>query len=341
MSEGQYESDKAIYDALPSFTARPYKWGKYKIEKGEELQPQYFLLSQFRDIGQQPPDPERLALRLAQLHRTSISPNGKFGFHTTTCHAKLHQLSDIWESSWETCFHKQLAHMFECDKDRMPPWSEFAAVGNLILEKCVPELLRPLQADGRNIKPCLVHGNIWDENTATDVETGEPFVFDGSAMYAHNEYELGNWRTPRHRLSSKAYIRNYKKHFPASEPGESKLVSAAQAVDFVCKDIHADIVCLPTVGGLPGKQSKIGILEICYIPSAITSMLLLLFLEAITEKSMCSPMKSALSGPSTTAWLTQDLEQSLRRYEGGMSSYLPKRIERSVESEHNSSESNV
>lgn len=57
--------------------------------------------------------------------------------------------------------------------------------------------------------------------TATDVETGEPFVFDDSAMYAHNEYELGNWRIPRHRLSSKAYIRNYKKHFPASEPGDS------------------------------------------------------------------------------------------------------------------------
>jgi hypothetical protein len=35
------------------------------------------------------------------------------------------------------------------------------------------------------------------------METGEPFVFDGSAFYAHNEYELGNWRTPRHRLSSK------------------------------------------------------------------------------------------------------------------------------------------
>lgn len=39
-------------------------------------------------------------------------------------------------------------------------------------------------------------------------------------MYAHNEYELGNWRTVRHRLSSRSYILHYKKCFPASEPGK-------------------------------------------------------------------------------------------------------------------------
>lgn len=40
------------------------------------------------------------------------------------------------------------------------------------------------------------------------METGEQSVFDGSALYAHNEYELGNWRGLRHRLGSKTYIRN-------------------------------------------------------------------------------------------------------------------------------------
>ena len=40
-------------------------------------------------------------------------------------------------------------------------------------------------------------------------------------MYAaHNEYEIGNWRAPRHRLSNKSYIRNYKRNFPVSEPEE-------------------------------------------------------------------------------------------------------------------------
>ena len=37
---------------------------------------------------------------------------------------------------------------------------------------------------------------------------------------AHNEYEIGNWRAPRHRLSNQSYIQNYKRNFPVSEPGK-------------------------------------------------------------------------------------------------------------------------
>jgi protein-ribulosamine 3-kinase len=113
--------------------------------------------------------------------------------------------------------------VFEIDRKKHPPWLDYEICAQLVLDKCIPRLLGALQSQGRSIKPCLVHGNIWDENTATDMETGEPFVFDGSAFYAHNEYELGNWRSPRHRLSSKTYIRSYKRHFPASEPGKLDL----------------------------------------------------------------------------------------------------------------------
>lgn len=240
MSKGQFESDKAIHDVLPSFAPKPFTWGKYKAEGPGH----YFLLAEFREIGQQPPEPNQLGLRLAQLHRNSISPTGKFGFHTTTCHAKLHQLTDLWEESWEVCYRKQLAHMFDLDTERLPFWPEFRAVADLILDICIPTLLRPLQSEGRSIKPCLVHGNIWDGNTATNVQTGEPFVFDGSAMYAHNEYELGNWRTPRHRLSSRSYIRSYKRHFPASEPGKSLLGRAdltSPPPNFVADPLSASI----------------------------------------------------------------------------------------------------
>ena len=216
MSEGQYESDKAIHNISPSFCPKPYTWGQYKAPGP----PQYFLISEFREIGQQPPEPLRFASRLAEFHKNSVSPTGKFGFHTTTCHGKAPQLTDCWESSWETLYHKQLAHAFEMDGKKHGRWLEYEFCARLVLDKCIPKLLGSLQSDGRTIKPCLVHGNIWDENTATDMETGEPFVFDGSAFYGHNEYELGNWRTPRHRLSSRTYIRNYKRHFPASEPGQ-------------------------------------------------------------------------------------------------------------------------
>ena len=39
-----------------------------------------------------------------------------------------------------------------------------------------------------------------------------------NTIETHNEYEIGNWRAPRHRLSNKTYLRNYKRNFPVSEP---------------------------------------------------------------------------------------------------------------------------
>ena len=171
-------------------------------------------------MSEQPPDPILFTARLAEMHQKSVSPTGKFGFHTTTCHAKLTQITDCWEESWSTLYQRQLAHMALLDSEKNEPWPESEAVCQLTLKRIVPRLLEPLQAKGRSIKPCRVYGDLWDENTATDTNTGEPFVFDAGSMYAHNEYEIGNWRAPRHRLSNRSYVHNYKLNYPVSEPEE-------------------------------------------------------------------------------------------------------------------------
>jgi protein-ribulosamine 3-kinase len=214
MIEGEYESLKAIHQVSPEFAPKPYGWGKY-----EKAEASYFLLAEFRDVGEQPPDPVKFTARLAEMHKLSQSPTGKFGFHVKTCHAKAIQATDLWEDSWEVLYRKQLEHMLKLDNEKHGDWPELTMVSNLTLEKVIPRLLRPLQSDGRSIKPCLVHGDLWDENTATDMVTGEPFVFDAGSFYAHNEYEIGNWRAARHRLSNRVYVRNYKRNFPMSEPG--------------------------------------------------------------------------------------------------------------------------
>jgi protein-ribulosamine 3-kinase len=53
-----------------------------------------------------------------------------------------------------------------------------------------------------------------------DAKTEEVFVFDVCSFYGHNEYDTGNWRVPRHRLSNKAYITHYKQNLSVSEPAE-------------------------------------------------------------------------------------------------------------------------
>ena len=57
-------------------------------------------------------------------------------------------------------------------------------------------------------------------NTAMNVRTGQAFVFDVGSFYGHNEYDTGNWRAPQHKVSNKAYIKEYKKGFPISNPEE-------------------------------------------------------------------------------------------------------------------------
>lgn len=116
-------------------------------------------------------------------------------------------------------YTKILARAIDIDWEKHGPWPEFKVVRELLLDKVVPRLLYPLSSQGRRIKPCLVHGDLWDENCAVDMANSEPFAFDAGSLYTHNEYEIGYWRPPRHRLSNKAYTRSYKRYFPVSEPG--------------------------------------------------------------------------------------------------------------------------
>jgi len=54
--------------------------------------------------------------RLAEMHQKSVSPTGKFGFHMTTCHARVPQATGCWEESWAVLFGKQLANIIKKDE---------------------------------------------------------------------------------------------------------------------------------------------------------------------------------------------------------------------------------
>ncbi|TQS33569.1 hypothetical protein Golomagni_06082 [Golovinomyces magnicellulatus] len=223
MCQGEFESLQAMCKTSPGFCPEPYAWGQQSCLDSET----YFLLVEFREIGLQvssgrpirPAEPRRLAAGLAQMHADSKSPTGKFGFHLRSCHARIEQAVDIWDDSWCNVYQRHLGHALDLAIQEFQ-WNEFDIVAKLTLEKVVPRLLLPLQSDGRILKPCLIHGNCWDGNTAMDAKTGKVVVFDLCSLYGHNEYDIGNWRAPRHRLSDKAYVQSYKTFFPISEPVE-------------------------------------------------------------------------------------------------------------------------
>ncbi|KAL2068550.1 hypothetical protein VTL71DRAFT_14887 [Oculimacula yallundae] len=214
MCEGEFEGMKALNAVLPTIAPYVYAWGKYQHEDA------YFMIADFREVGEQPPNRFQFTARLAELHKKSLSPTGKFDLHTTTCHGTITQATDLWEESWAELYKKQLEHMFDMDLETHGHWPEFEQVVDITLNKVIPRLLNPLQSEGRSIKPCLLHGDCWDENTATNMENGEPFIFDAGSFYGHNEYDVGNWRAPRHRLSSGVYMKNYQRNFEVSAPEE-------------------------------------------------------------------------------------------------------------------------
>lgn len=83
---GEYEGLKAMNAVSPELAPKPHAIGQYKNDDGIDT---YFLIAEFRLVGEQPPDPVRFTAKLAELHRKSQSPTGKFGFHTTSCHGKV------------------------------------------------------------------------------------------------------------------------------------------------------------------------------------------------------------------------------------------------------------
>ena len=198
---------------VPHLVPAPIGWGKFRLPNP----PTYFFLIEFVHVSNRLPDPVQFGLRLAELHHKSVSPTGKFGFHITTYDGNLpHNVQ--WNDSWPDFFAKLLRSAYEHDKRANGVWMELDTLFNQVIDVVIPRLLGALEADGRAIKPCLVHGDLWEGNVGTEYNTGKIYIFDSCAYYAHNEMDLGTLSVDHHRLRAKAYKREYLRHFEASEP---------------------------------------------------------------------------------------------------------------------------
>lgn len=181
MVHGEFESMKAIHAVSPEFVPKPIAWGSYKT-----LPDTHFFLCEFREMMEDMPDPHKFTSRLADLHQNSISPNKKFGFHITTYSGNLPQMVE-WEDSWEKFFAKSMRWALDLEIKAKGHDPELDKLVPLLFDKIIPRLLRPLESDGRSVKPSLVHGDLWYANSGIDVDTNASLIFDGCCFYAHNE----------------------------------------------------------------------------------------------------------------------------------------------------------
>lgn len=204
-----------LYKAMPNFVPKPIFWGRYRVGHPET----YYFLSDFIDMNDRVPEPNQLCSKLAQLHRNSVSSTGKFGLQVTTCQGRTPQAVS-WESSWIEFFFNLLRHVADLDHEVNGYWEELDLLEKRIFKIVIPRLIGDLERDGRSIKPCLIYADLWEENTGTSYETGDIYIFDSGAFYAHNEMEISDWRCHYNKIHSKIYTRTYLQHHGPSEPKE-------------------------------------------------------------------------------------------------------------------------
>ena len=181
MVSGEYESMKALHNASHDLTPEPIAWGTFA-----QADHVHFFLGEFVKMTDDLPDVETSMEMLAQLHANSSSLNGKYGFHVSTLQGTIPQFVE-WTASWEDFFTKSIKLVFENEEQSQGPDEEVQYLCQETLSKVVPRLLRPLETGGRRIEPRLIHGDIWDGNTSTNVETNLPVIYDATCIYAHNE----------------------------------------------------------------------------------------------------------------------------------------------------------
>ncbi|KAL8726241.1 MAG: hypothetical protein Q9166_006829 [cf. Caloplaca sp. 2 TL-2023] len=214
MMEGEFNSMSALHRLAPSFTPQPHAWGKFW--RAEPVT--HFFLCDFIDMKSEMPEPGSFCARLAEIHLNSQSPTGHFGFVVPNCHGKILQSND-WDPNWRSFFTRLLVSFFQIELGVNGPWQNYEQAFEVIVSTVIPRLLDPLQAEGRVLKPCLVHDDLWEENAAINRTTGDPVVFDASGFYAHNEYELGTWRRETIKFG-RSHFDQYLRHVPPSEPVE-------------------------------------------------------------------------------------------------------------------------
>lgn len=211
---GEFEAMSAIYRTMPSIAPKPRGCGPCAERKGT-----CFFICDYLDLTHELPDAVDLGKKLAEFHLSSKSPTGKFGFQCTTFDGK-NPLNTSWDSSWTSYFRRLMNDIYQIEKAANGYSKEFDDVIQITLDKLVPRLLDALVAGGRTIKPTLIHGDLWESNIGTDEQTGEVYIYDACAYYAHHEKEVGIWRCAHHKMTDEKYRREYFKHYPPSEPRE-------------------------------------------------------------------------------------------------------------------------
>ncbi|KAJ3531242.1 hypothetical protein NM208_g8959 [Fusarium decemcellulare] len=148
----------------------------------------------------------------------TVPLHGRFGFHVTT-HMGIVPQDNRWTETWEGFFIKSIRSILAFEERTQCPSDRLDYLARKLMGKVIPRLLRPLESEGRTIRPTLIHGDLQSRNARTDSTTGKPVIFDAGSFWGHNECDIGKWRLARFKMGQD-FMDEYHRHMPKSEPQE-------------------------------------------------------------------------------------------------------------------------
>lgn len=201
MFRGEDASLKAIHAVVPTLCPRSYGHGKFHSQSST-----CFLVTDFLHLssrsGSKSKPGQSLAAKLARLHTSPAPiPDGfdrpLFGFPVTTCCGDTPQ-DNTYKGSWAQFYaENRLQAILRQAEKRNGKESEIHELVKRTVSKVVPRLIGDDHLNGgKGVTPVVVHGDLWSGNASAGVigdsnGDSEDVIFDASACYAHNEFELG------------------------------------------------------------------------------------------------------------------------------------------------------
>lgn len=155
---------------------------------------------------------QKLGEKLADLHL--VRGSDQFGFEINNTIGSTFQ-DNTWTSDWVEFLRRRLSYQFD-----------LATRGgrNPQLKKMGQQLLDRLDSyfEGIEVRPSLLHGDLWSGNWAADANTGEPVVLDPAPYWGHHEADLGIMKL--FGGIGPAFYEAYHKKLP-KQPGYDKRIS--------------------------------------------------------------------------------------------------------------------
>lgn len=156
-----------------------------RLKSQEKLGEQLALLHEHNNQLRQ--QEEANASRIGNYDSNADEPYvTAFGFGETTCCGSI-PMNNEWVDDWESFFARnRLAEQISLiqenygDRQCIELWSN--------LQLVIPLYFKEFHERGKQIRPALLHGDLWFGNAAEAVDG--PVIFDPSAFFGHAEYDL-------------------------------------------------------------------------------------------------------------------------------------------------------